>query len=290
MLSGPPSKIGLDLATAGAYLVAAVWFARLADRSRDELMKWLSVGSIVATVAFVNYALFPSRFTQLLYGGEIVWLGAILIVVYGAVREIANTEAGVVRAAVLAERRRVARDLHDGVAQELAFISSQTTWYLQRSSDRPLLEPMLAAVDRALEESRAAIAALARPLNEPLPAALGHAAMDVADRLGARVSLDLDRNVDVPPEWREALTRITREAVSNAVRHGGARSVNVQLRDGKHVSLRIVDKGTGFDLDEPRSTQSFGLTSMRERTESLGGVFDLQSRPGAGTAVEVTLP
>ena len=60
-------------------------------------MKWLSIGSIVAAVAFLNYRMFPSRFTQLLYGGEILWLGAILTLLYGAVREISNTEAELVR-------------------------------------------------------------------------------------------------------------------------------------------------------------------------------------------------
>ncbi|MGZ8752317.1 MAG: sensor histidine kinase, partial [Acidimicrobiia bacterium] len=160
----------------------------------------------------------------------------------------------------------------------------------QRSPDRSSLDTILVAVERALEETRAAIAALVRPLKEPLSDALGHAATDVADRVGARVELDLDREIDVPMEWREALTRIAREAVSNAVRHGGARTVSLHLRNGRNVSLRIVDNGTGFDLDGPRSSQSFGLTSMRERTESLGGSFSLTTAPGAGTAVEITLP
>jgi signal transduction histidine kinase len=290
MLSGHRGKILVDLVTAIAYAVTAIWFARLADYHGDEFMKWLSIGSTFAAAAFVNFALFPSRFTQLLYGGEILWLVGIVALLYGAVREISNTEAELVRSAVLEERRRVARDLHDGVAQELAYIASQTSWYLQRPGERRPLEAILAAVERALEESRAAIAALTRPLNEPLNDALGHAAADVADRLGARVELDLDEDVDVSAEWREALTRIAREAVSNAVRHGGARKVSVHLSNGDKISMRIVDNGTGFDPSAPRSIQSYGLLGMRERTESLGGLFRLTSEPGEGTTVEVVLP
>ena len=282
LLSGHPVKIVVDLATALAYATAAVWFSRVADRNGDEFMKWLSIAAVVAAIAFVNYASFPSRFTQLLYGGEILWLGAILMLLVGAVREISNTEAELIRAAVLSERRRVARDLHDGVAQELAYIASQTSWFLHQPPDRQNLNMIRVGVERALEESRAAIAALTRPLNEPLDAALGHAAIDVGDRLGVRVELDLDHEVDVPPEWRDALNRIAREAVSNAARHGGARNVSLHLRNGEHVSLRVVDNGSGFDPEAPRSAQSFGLTGMRERAESLGGEFTLESRPGAG--------
>ena len=90
--------------------------------------------------------------------------------------------------------------------------------------------------------------------------------------------------------WRDALAKIVREAVANAIRHGHARTVNVALHDGRGVTLRITDDGDGFNLEAPRSASSFGLVSMRERTESLGGEFRLQSTPGEGTAIEVLIP
>jgi signal transduction histidine kinase len=74
------------------------------------------------------------------------------------------------------------------------------------------------------------------------------------------------------------------------VRHGHARTVRLQLREGDGVWLRVTDDGDGFDPGEPRSSQSYGLTSMRERTESLGGEFAIASVPGTGTTIEVTLP
>jgi signal transduction histidine kinase len=94
----------------------------------------------------------------------------------------------------------------------------------------------------------------------------------------------------VSPAWEEALTRILREAVTNAVRHGGAPTVSVLLRDVDGILLRVTDEGRGFDASEPPSDAHFGLTSMRERTEALGGEFKLSSQPGRGTSIEVLLP
>jgi len=184
----------------------------------------------------------------------------------------------------------VARDLHDGVAQELAFIASQTRWFIRRPDDGQPLEQIMDAVERALDESRGAIAALSRPIDEPLDLALGQAAQDVANRIGARLQLDLDPRVEVPPDWRVALLRIAREAVGNAVRHGRARTVSLQLHEADSITLRVSDDGDGFDPEAPRSTLSYGLTSMRERTESLGGEFRISSVEGAGTTIEVVLP
>ena len=272
------------------YVVAAIAFARQADARDDEFLRWLSVALVIAGCSYLNYALFPSQFTELLYSGDLFFLAATAALGYAAVREIANEEAARIRTAVLDERRRVARDLHDGVAQELAFIAAQTRWSIHQPTAPQPLEQIMDAVERALDESRGAIAALNRPVDEPLEVALGHAAQDVADRVGARLQLDLEPGLEVSPDWREALLRIAREAVGNAVRHGHARTVRLQLREGDGIWLRVSDDGDGFDPGEPRSGQSYGLTSMRERTQSLGGEFAISSVPGAGTTIEVTLP
>jgi signal transduction histidine kinase len=290
LLSEHWTLIVAEATTAACYGLAAVAFARLAESHADEFLAWLAIGSALAAVAFINYALFPSQFTELIFSGDVFFLAAVTALAFGAVREISREEAVQIRSAVLEERRRVARDLHDGVAQELAFISSQAQWFKRHPDERQALLHIMDAVERALDESRGAIAALSRPMDEPLEVALGNAARDVADRVGARLRLDLERGIEVPPEWREALLRIAREAVANAVRHGHARSVTLELGNGEVVRLRVSDNGGGFDPSAPRSSESFGLTSMRERTESLGGHFAIVSAPGAGTRIEVTLP
>ena len=289
-LSEHPGLVVAEVFTAAAYGVAAIRFAQLAEEQEDEFLKWLGIGSVMAALAFINYALFPTQFTELLSGGDLLFLGAVFALLFGAVREISREEAAMIRSAVIEERRRVARDLHDGVAQELAFIASQTRWFLREPENLQPLPEILDAVERALDESRSAIAALGRPVDESLDMALGHAALDVAGRVGARVHLELDDHVDVPPDWRDALLRITREAIGNAVRHGQARTISLQLNNNDGVRLRVSDDGEGFDVSAPRSPQSFGLTSMRERTESLGGEFTIASTPGSGTTVEVSLP
>ena len=290
LLSEHPGLVVAEVFTAAAYAVAAIRFSQLAEEQQDEFLKWLAIGSVIAAVSFINYALFPSQFTELLSTGDILFLGAVFALLFGAVREISREEAAMIRSAVLEERRRMARDLHDGVAQELAFIASQTRWFLREPENLQPLPEILDAVERALDESRSAIAALGRPVDESLDMALGHAALDVAGRVGARVHLELDDHIDVPPDWRDALLRITREAIGNAVRHGQARTINLQLHNSDGIRLRVSDDGEGFDVSAPRSPQSFGLTSMRERTESLGGEFTIASTPGSGTTVEVMLP
>jgi signal transduction histidine kinase len=290
LLSESPALIVAAGITALGYALAAAGFARLAEREDDEFLAWLGVGSVIAAVAFLDYALFPSQFTPLLASGDLMLLAAVAALAIGAVREIAHGEALTVHSAVVEERRRVARDLHDGVAQELAFISSQLQWFIREPTNHEPLNLVMAAVDRALDESRGAIASLNRPVDETLDVAVGHAALDIAARIGARIELDLEEGIEVPPHSREALLRIVRESMGNAVRHGGARTIDLQLRAEDGIRMRVADDGKGFDPDAPRSSSSYGLTSMRERTELVGGSFKISSAPGNGTTVEVVLP
>jgi signal transduction histidine kinase len=290
LLGGHPALVVADVGATILFLVAGAAFARRAERERDEFQMWLGIGAVVAGIGYLNYALFPSSYTDFLYAGDMFRVAAVAVWGFGAIREISAYQAAYASSAVLEERRRVARDLHDGVAQELAFISSQLHWLRRGSDDDETSGQIMEAVQRALDESRGAISALNRPLNEPLHLSLAHTAEEVAGRVGARLELDLDELVAVPPAWEEALPRIVREAVVNAVRHGGARTVTVHLRDADGVWLKVTDDGQGFDPSQPRSENSFGLMGMRERAESLGGEFKLSSAPGHGTSVEIVLP
>jgi signal transduction histidine kinase len=280
----------LESVAALCFAIAAFAFARHADRAQDSLQMWLGIFAIMASIAFVNFALVPTLYTELLYAGDVLLLIADLLLLFGTILEIGTYQASVTQAAVLDERRRVARDLHDGVAQELAFISSQMRWIVRQAPEERAVDQIMDSVERALDESRAAISALSRPVEESLHMALANAATDIGARVGAHLEFDLDERVAVPGPWREALVRITREAVANAVRHGRARTVNVQLRDADGIWLRITDDGVGFDVNGSRSESGYGLTSMRERTETLGGQFTVSSVPGEGTCVEVLLP
>jgi signal transduction histidine kinase len=278
-----------DAGAAALFLIAGIALGRRADAERDEFLLWLGVGSVIMGIAYLNYTLFPSAYTDFLYVGDVFRITAVIAWGIGTIRVIATSQAAEARAAVLEERRRVAREIHDGVAQELAFISTHMQGLAKRVDEDEATTQIMESVHRALDETRGAISALSRPVMEPLHVALARTAGEVALRLGVALKLDVDRRVSVPPAWEDALPRILREAMSNAVRHGGAQTITVELHDAHGALLRITDDGDGFDLAEPRSAVSYGLTGMRERSESLGGEFKLSSEPGKGTTVEVRL-
>jgi signal transduction histidine kinase len=288
-LSQNTALLVADIGATVLFLLAGAAFGRRAEHERDEFQLWLGMGATIAGIAYLNYVLFPSAYTDFLYVGDIFRVAAVVTWGIGTIRVIAEYQAAHARAAVLDERRRVARDIHDGVAQELAFISSQMRGLTTAEADRETTAEIMESVQRALDESRGAISALGRPVSEPLHVALARTAEEVAGRLGAELELDIDEHVVVPPAWEDALPRIVREAVANAVRHGHAKTVTVCLRDADGIWLRVTDDGSGFDAATVRET-SFGLIGMKERAELLGGGFKVASEPGHGTSVEVMLP
>jgi signal transduction histidine kinase len=153
------------------------------------------------------------------------------------------------------------------------------------------------AARRALDEARAAVSALTLGTDEPFPAALAAAAEDVTLRSGARLEVELPvEPFDVSLEARQALMRIVREAVANATRHGRAETVRLSVERVARVGqapmlrVRVADDGSGFDVpDALAARRGFGLKSITERAEGLGGTVHITSAAGAGTQVEVVV-
>ena len=202
------------------------------------------------------------------------------------------TDGRHVDAAVERERRRIARDIHDSLAQDLAFIAARVRALERDPAASVRLDHLAIAATRALEHSRTTISTLTRPLDEPLDAALARNATEVAERHGGHADLHLQPGVVVPPATRESLVMILREAVANAMRHGRAGSVDVSLSQQSWLRLRVTDDGRGFDAAAraARPDAGFGLQSMEERAQALGGGLVVRSAPGAGTTIEVALP
>jgi signal transduction histidine kinase len=286
---GAPGVLVTQLLLMAVYAVAAVGYARRAERTGDRLMGWFALGAVVYAFAGLNYFLFPSLVSPWVYVGDFLRLAFFVVLLLGAASEIQRYQRRLADAAALEERRRLARELHDGLAQELAFIATQSRWLARQDGAPNQMDPLVVAAERALDESRSAISALTRPLDEPLDAALAQAAEDVAGRVGVRLRLDLDEGIEVPVAMREGLVRIVREAVTNTARHGNASFVTVQLSGSAGVRLSVGDDGIGFDPAE-RDGRGFGLTSMRERARALGGDLSITSAPGAGTTIEVVIP
>jgi signal transduction histidine kinase len=284
-LVGEPALLVAQLISLVLYSVAAIGFARRAQRAADELMIWLAAAATFAAFSRLNYFLFPSLNSEWVYTGDFLRLAFYVLMLAGALREITAYQHDLAEVAVYRERRRIARELHDGLAQELAFIIARAR-QLASERDEPAAH-IARAAERALGESRHAIATLARPLEAGLDASVAQAAEEVAARERVTLDLDLDPGVIVDDAVHDAFMRIVREAVNNAIRHGHARSVLIRLTRADELVLLIEDDGVG--LGEGPGP-GFGLISMRERAHALGGTMDVAPRRPHGVRVEVRLP
>lgn len=283
---GAPALLAIQLTAMALLIVASAGFTLRARASGDELLGWLAVAATIGAFTRLNYFLFPSVYSHWVFTGDFMRLVFYLLILAGALRQISAYQTQAAEAAVLEERRRVARDLHDGLAQDLAFISMHAS-ELSRSEAR--VAPIADAAEHALADSRGAIAALGRPADEALGVSAATLARALTKRSGADVKVDVDEGIETSHERREGVLRILSESISNAIRHGGGSEIIVRLKAEPYLCLTVKDDGSGFDPDAIEA-DGFGLSGIRERVERLGGEFRLRTRPGEGTEVEVMLP
>jgi signal transduction histidine kinase len=283
VITGHPALLAAQGLGAFCFVLASIAFtAQVAGRD-DQLLRWLGPGCALAAFSRINYELFPSLYSDWFYTGDLLRTSSYLLLLVGASREIRQYWSAQARVAVLEDRRRLARELHDGVVQELGYLRMEAY-----GAAPGLRERLMAACDRGLDEARAAIDTLGRGADQPLAVVLHRAACQVVDRYGGRLVVDLDRSVCASPAQRHALVRITREAVSNAVRHGKAGRVCLRLMHERQRLLIIDDDGAGFDVGATALLdEGYGLTSMHDRARALPGSFAIDSAPGRGTVIEV---
>ena len=271
---------------------AAVGLVRHSAREGDGLERSIAAGVVVLAVARFNYFLVPAMSSERLYAGDILKLGAYALILYGCLHEFRVLQRKLAQRVSVDERRRMARDMHDGLAQELAFIATHSQRLSQTGEDAATAVHLRAAAERALHDSRTTIAVLTSPDDAPLDLLIGRTVESFRSRFGVDVELDLQREVRVAAERRNSLLRILHEALTNAIRHGDAQRVLVRLTgDERGAVLRIDDDGCGFDVPATvGASGGLGLTSMSERAELLGGSLNVSSTLGTGTIVEVVLP
>jgi signal transduction histidine kinase len=283
-----PTVDAFQLTLALLYILAAFGFARRSRLTADELSGWLAIACILAGASRVNYYFHPSTHSNWVYTGDVFRLGFYLALLVGAAREIASYWTSVVAAASFEERRRLARDVHDGLAQEIAFLARNVRLLPEQGAEPELVERIMRGVARAQEESRRVVGALRSKVDEPLEQALAEAALDAARRHGAALDMELASGISLSPREREAVVRIASEAVANAAQHSGAETLRLYLeRLEAGIRLQVTDDGEGFDEDEPK--RGFGLVTMKDRAEALGGKLRVDSRRGSGTKVELEL-
>lgn len=287
-----PALLACEIGTTILWVVSAILFTRSAARTGDGLTGWLGVVGALSAISSINYALIPSQFTELLFLGDYFFLSAVVVLLVAAVRAIGEAEAARIDGALYAERRRIARQMHDGVTQELVFIGTQTqAASFADDAERAdiAIRRIQDSVERALDQSRCAIKELSGPVDEPLSSAIAATADVVGHRTGARLELHMDDTVRVGPDVRSALLSITREAISRAVRADGAEHVRIDLWCNGSVGLRFTDDGTGV-MPEDGTEASSMLLSMRERAQTIDGRLTVKALRGAGTTLEVLVP
>ena len=277
----------LEIMVAAIYGLAAAGFFRRSERFHDEFFGWLAAAAVLAAAAHVNYFLYPALYSKFASTGDVFLLCFYTVLLAGSAREIWSYWSAWPEAAVLEERRRIARDLHDGPAQELAYLVRNLD-SLNGADDKETRTHLRRAAERAQLEVRLAIDTFAAARGQSADVAIAQVAGEAAARDHVRLELDLVPGIQLPAERADALTRIAREAVANAARHSGAAQVSLSLaRQGSRVRLCVSDNGSGFDPAIP--ADGFGLTSMRDRASSVGGELRISSGPGRGTEVETTL-
>lgn len=205
------------------------------------------------------------------------------------------------RSAVLEEERsRIARDLHDGVAQTLYFLALKADMVssnLQSENNQAAAElrEMGKETRNVIRDIRRTIFAL-RPLDwseQGFYLALRQFVEGFSEQVGWQVEFDIDSDLTLPSRLEPVVFRLVQESLNNVAKHADAENISVYLHKGEegflNISLRIVDDGIGFDLDQI-SNGGLGLGQMRQRTTAYGGVFNVHSQPGYGTTIDAQIP
>jgi ligand-binding sensor domain-containing protein/two-component sensor histidine kinase len=198
---------------------------------------------------------------------------------------------------ILGERSRIARELHDtliqgfsGVTMEMQALCAKLT----SPEERRTLQEIVQDAARSLREARRSVAGLraAPGAQRGLGSAIAQAARQITEAKDIRLKLELEPDArELPAEVEYNLLRIAQEAVSNSVKHSGARMIEVSLHSTPAlVSLAVKDDGSGFGLERSANSGHYGLIGMKERATHIGAGFQIDSESGRGTTIRVMLP
>ncbi len=191
------------------------------------------------------------------------------------------------------ERVRIARDLHDRLAQSLVYISFELDRVVKRRGPDEQLEQLRDDVRRAVGELRETLVQLRSTVSveRTLDVLIREHTERFTRRTGIGVGLRLDGARRFPPRAEQEVLRVLQEALTNVEKHSGARNVTVQWQSrAPHARLVVHDDGCGFDPGgPPERDDSFGIIGMRERAETLGATLAVDSRPGFGTRLVLDL-
>jgi signal transduction histidine kinase len=301
--------IGLQALIGVGFLAAAALSYRVYRRDRRQVDAYLAIGLIIAAFSQLHAAIHPGSYMALVTTSDLLRVAfyAILLVAVAAearqdVRDLHAANVELTRLhdvaamqATAEERARLAREIHDGMSQELWLARLKQGRLLREGglSDEALVlaGEVTSSIESALDEARQAILAL-RPAEESTFAeVMERYVNEFSDRFGIPAEGRIDPIVEkLGPRTQAELLRIAQEAFANARKHADATRVRVQAEPTPTgLRLTVSDNGRGFELGAVGS-RGYGLRSMRERAELIGASLAIESRPMDGTRVIVDVP
>ena len=264
-----------------------------------------ATASIALSVAHLILSQVMEQFTWIMQGYNLTLL--IVYTLFSFVTALVpyrinlNIRRRIEREAIIEERRRIARELHDGLAQSLGYLNLKTKLVSDALSAQNTVQAITElgdirrVVQDTYEDIRESIDQLSTEVrNLSLVPALNNYTREFGQNNGIQVKFEASRALtNISPVAELQLLRIAQEALTNVRRHAMATEVEVRLENtGQAVEMTVRDNGQGFnlaDLEEPPPGYH-GLNIIRERAEGLGGSVDISSAPGEGTAVMISLP
>lgn len=267
-------------------LVAVVGWGERFRKRQDDLSRWLALGFTLMLFAALQLVFQPIVGGNWVSQGDFLRMLAYVVILVGAWRAIRFAEFG---RAVAEERSRVAREIHDGLAQYLFAVSTHASMLESGAETAETLPRLKEAALLAQQEARFAILALSSASGTaPFDAALRRYVEFLTADGALDVELEVDAGIHLAPDEQIEIFRIVQEGLANVRKHAQATRAEVVIgwRDGERF-VAIRDDGAGFDGEEAPAGQ--GLKNMRARAASIEGGFSLRSIPGRGTALEVVL-
>ena len=267
-------------------LVAVIGFAVRYRAHGEDLDSWLALGATLTLFAELHYVFTPHVSSDFVSQGDFLRLLSYGLLLVGVWRAISFAEFG---RAVAEERARVAREIHDGLAQYLFAVSTHASMLESGAPLETTLPKLKEAAAAAQQEARFAVLALSSASGTaPFDAALRRYIEFLTADGVLEVDVEIDPSILLAPDEQIEVFRIVQEGLANVRKHAGAQRAQVWI--GQRLGRRVVsvsDDGVGFDGGDAAAGQ--GLKNMRLRAKTIDGGFALRSRPGRGTALEVVL-
>jgi len=280
------SLTGVLALQALVQLLAAITFGDRYRRRGEDLDQWLSIVATLSLFATLSLVFTHDARPALVARGDFLVLFAHAVLLVGLWRAIRASEFG---RAVAEERARVAREIHDGLAQYLFSVATHASMIEAGAPLDDALPKLRDAVTAAQQEARYAILALSSAAGRaPFDSALRRY-VDVLTADGLlEVELEIDHSIELRPDEQIEVFRIVQEGLANARRHAHAGRAWVEIgRRGADRLVTVRDDGSGFEPSEDPAAQ--GLRNIRQRAASIGGALSLRTAPGRGTALEIVL-